>query len=56
MGTQKPMHVWPEKDSEKPIDTASETLMKEEIMKRTVGGGGTTTVTSGKKGSFHFSF
>jgi len=55
-GTQKPMHVWPEKDSEKPIDTASETLMKEEIMKRTVGGGGTTTVTSGKKGSFHFSF
>ena len=55
-GTQKPLAVWPEKEGDKPKDTASETLMKEELARLTAGSGSAVnTINSGKKGGFYWS-
>lgn len=55
-GTQKPLAVWPEKEGDKPKDTASEALMKEELARLTAGSGSAVNIiNSGKKGGFYWS-
>jgi hypothetical protein len=53
-GPQKPQTAWPEENGPKTYNPTAEQQMRDEISKRVTDG--TVTISSGKKGGFHFNF